>query len=156
MYNFCIYTFTFHLKIWFKRLANHSWHPIYDTNQRLASPSRTTWVRGRGFRPLAHNHQVSSCKDVFRCIRCHRPGQCCFGSTCNSSLPLSALPVDPVDLGTCAACLLSWLCFAWYLSCRPMIRAMNSITPPHRLQGYNYGADGSGTTWSLNKEAGGV
>jgi hypothetical protein len=31
------------------------------------------WARGRCYRCLAHDHQVSSCKN-FRCIRCRRPG----------------------------------------------------------------------------------
>jgi len=32
------------------------------------------WARGRCYRCLALDHQVSSCRDSFRCIRCRRPG----------------------------------------------------------------------------------
>ncbi|CAO2047364.1 unnamed protein product [Urochloa humidicola] len=32
------------------------------------------WARGRCYRCLAHGHQVSSCRDYFRCIRCRRSG----------------------------------------------------------------------------------
>jgi hypothetical protein len=32
------------------------------------------WARGRCFRYLERGHQVSVCRDYFRCIRCRRPG----------------------------------------------------------------------------------
>jgi hypothetical protein len=32
------------------------------------------WARGRCYRCLGRDHQVSACRDSFRCIRCRRPG----------------------------------------------------------------------------------
>ncbi|CAL4998504.1 unnamed protein product [Urochloa decumbens] len=58
-------------------------HPSAHHVEQPSSPNKSKsehslefkrWARGRCYRCLAHDHQVSSCKDFFRCIRCRRSG----------------------------------------------------------------------------------
>ena len=60
--------------------TSSSGHFVQPTSS-LSSMSRAdsslafkSWAHGRCYRCLARNHQVSSCRDSFRCIRCRRPG----------------------------------------------------------------------------------
>jgi hypothetical protein len=47
--------------------------PSTDTVKSERSLAFKEWAQGRCYRCLARDHQVSSCRDLFRCIRCHRP-----------------------------------------------------------------------------------
>ncbi|CAL5060110.1 unnamed protein product [Urochloa decumbens] len=70
--------------------------PFYSSSSRRAVPSSSSlskaqmeqrnafkkWAQGRCYRCLARDHQVRSCRDFFRCIRCRQAGhgerQCPF------------------------------------------------------------------------------
>ena len=50
--------------------------PLPSTNTLKSERSLAfkQWAQGRCYRCLARDHRVSSCRDLFRCIRCRRPG----------------------------------------------------------------------------------
>ncbi|CAN6247328.1 unnamed protein product [Urochloa humidicola] len=53
---------------------NHQSSPRPRSSQSEQSIAFKRWARGRCYRCLARDHQVSSCRDYFRCIRCRRSG----------------------------------------------------------------------------------